>query len=236
MNRASAPEMAVPRPAARATVVTLAQTVTEQLRQALIDGRFVPDEKLNEESLSAMLKVSRTPVRAALHALAGEGLLDYVPNRGYSVRGLDLARLGGIFDVRGVLEGLAARQAAERGLDEPRRHAMRAALDEGDRVIGKGRLLVADRAVFSDVNACIHDTLLDAAANRMLLDMVRQCHNIPVSSERNVLWNDYRWLRRSHDDHHRLFEAVCSRDGARAEALMREHILSVKLQLVSQRS
>lgn len=59
MNRASAPEMAVPRPAARATVVTLAQTVTEQLRQALIDGRFVPDEKLNEESLSAMLKVSR---------------------------------------------------------------------------------------------------------------------------------------------------------------------------------
>lgn len=236
MTRASPPEMAVPRPAARASFVTLAQTVTAQLRQALIDGHFVPDEKLNEESLSALLKVSRTPVRSALHTLAGEGLLDYVPNRGYSVRGLDMARLGSIFDVRGVLEGLAARQAAERGLDEPRQATMRAALDEGDRVIGKGRLLVADRAVFSDVNARIHDTLLDAADNRMLLDLVRQCHNIAVSSERNVLWNDYRWLRRSHDDHHRLFDAVCSRDGARAEALMREHILSVKLQLVSQRS
>lgn len=236
MTRASPPEMPVPRPAARASFVTLAQTVTAQLRQALIDGRFVPDQKLNEESLSAMLEVSRTPVRAALHTLAGEGLLDYVPNRGYSVRSLDLARLASIFDVRGVLEGLAARQAAERGLDEPRRAAMRVALDEGDRVIGKGRLLVADRAVFSDVNARIHDTLLDAADNRMLLDMVRQCHNIPVSSERNVLWNDYHWLRRSHDDHHRLFDAVSSRDGARAEALMREHILSVKLQLVSQRS
>ena len=92
--------------------VTLAQSVTDRLRAALLEGRFGPEEKLNEESLSAMLQVSRTPVRSALHGLAAEGLLDYVPNRGYSVRSVDRAQLNAIFDVRGVLEGLAARLAA----------------------------------------------------------------------------------------------------------------------------
>ena len=66
--------------------LTLAQTTTELLRQSLLDGRYAPLERLHEESLSALLRVSRTPIRSALHSLAAEGLLDYVPNRGYSVR------------------------------------------------------------------------------------------------------------------------------------------------------
>lgn len=217
------------KPAAPAAAVTLAQTVVERLRAALIEGRFVPDEKLHEESLAAMLQVSRTPVRSALHSLAAEGLLDYVPNRGYNVRSVDLAGLTSIFDIRGVLEGLAARLAAERGMDETLQATCRQALAEGDRVMGKGRLLVADRAIFSDVNARIHTAILDAADNRMLHDMLRLCHNIPASSDRNVLWDDYHWLRRSHDDHHRMFDAILMRDGPRAEQLMREHIHTVKL-------
>ena len=209
--------------------VTLAQSVTERLRTALLEGRFGPEEKLNEESLSAMLQVSRTPVRAALHGLAAEGLLDYVPNRGYSVRSVGLGQLTAIFDVRGVLEGLAARLAAERGLSAAAQAGVQAALAEGDRVVGKGRLLVADRTVFSDVNARIHAAILDAADNRMLQDTLRLCHNIPASSERNVLWDDYAWLRRSHDDHHRIVDAILRREGARAELLMREHVHTVKL-------
>ncbi len=210
-------------------IVTLAQTATDRLRAALLEGRFGPDEKLNEESLSATLQVSRTPVRSALHSLAAEGLLDYVPNRGYSVRGVDLARLTSSFDVRGVLEGLAARLAAEHGMDETLQAAYRDALAEGDRVMGKGRLLSADRAIFSDVNARIHGAIVDAADNRLLHDMIRLCHNIPASSDRNVMWDDLSWLRRSHDDHHRMFEAILLRDGTRAEQLMREHIHTVKL-------
>jgi GntR family transcriptional regulator, vanillate catabolism transcriptional regulator len=210
---------------------TLAQTVAERLRVAVLGGRFAPDEKLHEESLAAMLQVSRTPVRSALHGLAAEGLLDYVPNRGYSVRGVDLAGLSSIFDVRGVLEGLAARLAAERGMNEQVQAAYRQALAEGDRVMAKGRLLVADRATFSDVNARIHTAILEAAGNRMLHDMIRLCHNIPTASDRHVPWDEYLWLRRSHDDHHRMFDAIVLRDGPRAEQLMREHIHTVKLRL-----
>jgi GntR family transcriptional regulator of vanillate catabolism len=209
--------------------LTLAQTATDRLRAALLEGRFGPGEKLNEESLSATLQVSRTPVRSALHSLTAEGLLDYVPNRGYSVRSDDLGRLTSIFEVRGVLEGLAARLAAGNGMNEELQAAYRKALVEGDQIMSKGRLLSADRTIFSDVNARIHNTILTAADNRMLHEIIRLCHNIPVSSDRNVLWDDLSWLRRSHDDHHRLFEAILLRDGNRAEHLMREHIHTVKL-------
>lgn len=211
----------------------MAQSTTELLRRALLDGRFQPQERLQEESLCGLLKVSRTPVRSALHILAAEGLLDYVPNRGYSVRAADPERLDAIFDLRGVLEGLAARRAAERGMDGPALATCQKALFEGDRVIAKGRLLARDRAVFAEVNATIHQAIFAVAPDRMLADMLRLCHNIPESSERNVSWDDYPWLRRSHDDHHRILEAVRLRDGHRAETLMREHIHSVKLRMRS---
>lgn len=212
-----------------AAAVTLAQSVTDRLRAALLEGRFAAEEKLNEASLSELLAVSRTPVRAALHGLAAEGLLDYIPNRGYSVRGVSARGLSSLFQVRGVLEGLAARNAAENGLSDTLQAAYRQALAEGDRVMAKGRLLVADRAVFSDVNGRIHALILQAADNRMLHDMLRLCHNIPAASDRNVLWDEYVWLRRSHDDHHRLLDAIVRRDATRAEQLMREHIHTVEL-------
>jgi GntR family transcriptional regulator of vanillate catabolism len=159
--------------AATVPTVTLAQTVTDRLRAALLEGRFEPDEKLHEESLSAMLQVSRTPLRSALHSLSTEGLLEYVPNRGYSVRGVDRARLTSVFEVRGVLEGLAARLAAERGMNEAQQAECRDALARGDRVMAKGRLMPADRVVFSAVNARIHAAILEAADNRMLQDMLQ---------------------------------------------------------------
>ncbi len=216
-----------------ASTFTLAQSTTELLRRALLDGRFAPQERLQEESLCALLNVSRTPVRTALHSLAAGGLLDYVPNRGYSVRGVDPVGLDLIFDLRGVLEGLAARTAAEHGMGEAANAICETALAEGDRVISKGRLLAADRPVFIEVNATIHQAIVGVAPDRMLGEMLRMCHNIPVSSHRNVSWDDYPWLRRSHDDHHRIVEAIQLRDGPRAETLMREHIHSVKLRMRS---
>lgn len=216
-------------PASPARHITLAQTVTERMRVAVLEGRFATGEKLNEELLSSMLEVSRTPVRAALHRLAAEGLLDYVPNRGYSVRTVNMEELNAMLDLRGVLEGLAARLAAERGMDEEQQAIFLEALAEGDRVLSKGCLLEEDRPVFSEVNSRIHGAILGAAGNRMLHDMIRICHNVPVSSHRNVMWHDQEWLRRSHDDHHRMFDAIQRGEGGRAESLMREHIHIVKL-------
>lgn len=220
--------------AAPPAVITMSQSVTDRLRAAIMEGRLLPNEKLQEMSLSAMLNVSRTPIRAALHGLTKEGLLEYVPNRGYSVRGLDTERLISVFDIRGSLEGLAARLAAENGMDDMTKADFDSGLKKGDRIIGKGKLVSSDRDHFVEVNVCIHEAILRAADNPLLNDMIRLCQNIPISSDRNVLWHDFDWVRRSHDDHHRLFDAICLRDGARAEQLMREHVYVVKLHMKQQ--
>ena len=173
-------------------------------------------------------------MRAALHSLAAEGMLNYAPNRGYRVCSVDAERLVTIFDLRGVLEGLAARLAAERGMNETEIAEFRAALAQGDAIMAPGVLRPTDRDAFAEVNARIHQLIVGAADDRMLADMIRVCHNIPISSERNVMWTDYDWLRRSHDDHHRVLDAIVLRDGPRAEQLMREHVHSVKLQVRAQ--
>lgn len=222
-NYAGTPDAGTPAQA------TLSQTVTDRLRAAILDGRFLPNEKLQEVALATLLDASRTPIRSALHSLASEGLVDYIANRGYSVRGMDVERMISVFDVRGVLEGLSARLAAENGMDESLLAAYRDALAQGDRIVEKGCLLTEDRDVFGEINVRLHGAILRAADNRMLENMFRQCQNIPISSERNVLWTDFKRLRRSHDDHHRLLEAIIMRDGTRAEQIMRDHVLAVKL-------
>lgn len=215
-------------------VVTLVQSVTDSLRRAIIEGELEPEERLHEESLAERLQVSRTPIRAALHGLTVEGLVEHVPNRGYSVRRIDAERMIAIFDIRGVLEGLAARLAAERGMDEATQGKYRAALEEGDRILEKGRLLSADRERFGEVNNVLHGAILDAANNSMVNDMMRVCFNIPMLSDRNVLWRNFEWLRRCHDDHHRVFDAILRREGIRAEQIMREHVHTVKLHMREQ--
>ena len=70
------------------------------------------------------------------------------------------------------------------------------------------------------------------AGNRMLSEMIRICHHVPVSSTRNIVVFEYHDVRRRHDDHHRIFEAVVAREPWRAEMLMREHVASIKTSLV----
>jgi GntR family transcriptional regulator of vanillate catabolism len=213
---------------------TRAQTVTDRLRELILAGEFQPAERLQEVFLSKMLDVSRTPIRAALHRLAAEGMLEYAPNRGYSVRSMDAAELLEVIDIRGVLEALAARFAAERGLSPELERIYHGALMDGDQLLAKGRLLKADMPLYREVNVRIHDSIIQAADNRMISDMIRLCHNVPMSSDRNILWDEFRWVLRSHDDHHRMFEAIMNREGWRAEQLMREHVLGIKVRLREQ--
>src|SRR3954451_16160357 len=93
-----------------------ALSVMDNIRKAILRGAVTAGERLNEVRLSRTLAVSRTPVRAALQALAGEGLLDYAPNRCFIVREFPRDAIVDAYDIRAPLEGLAVRFAAERGL------------------------------------------------------------------------------------------------------------------------
>src|ERR1700754_4390983 len=112
-----------------------ALSVMDRMREAILNGSVRAGERLNEVQLSKMLAVSRTPVRAALQALAGEGLLDYAPNRGFTVREFPLPAIVDAYDIRAALEGVAVRFAAERGLSEADRASIEQALAAGDTLL-----------------------------------------------------------------------------------------------------
>jgi GntR family transcriptional regulator of vanillate catabolism len=209
-----------------------ALSVMDHIREAILGGSAGAGERLNEVRLSRTLGVSRTPVRAALQALAGEGLLDYAPNRGFIVREFSLDAIVDAYEIRASLEGVAARFAAERGLTPDEKAVIERSLVAGDRLLERGSFEPGDLMIYRNINGDFHDTLLAAARNRMLAEMIRICHHVPMSSSRNIVAFEHRDVRRRHDDHHRIFEAIESRQPWRAEMLMREHVAGVKASLI----
>lgn len=211
---------------------TRSLSVTDSIRAAILSGTFEAGVRMHEVRLSEWLGVSRTPVRSALQTLASEGLLEYAPNRGYSVRKYLTSEIVDAYEIRAMLESLAARFAAERGLKEEERVAIERSLADGDALLAKGDLTENDRITYGAINFAFHDTIHQAARCRMLGDMVRLCQSVPQSSHRNVVSFELLDVRRRHDDHHRIYDAIIMSEPHRAELLMREHVASVKTSLV----
>lgn len=211
---------------------TRSLSIADRVRSAILSGDYAPGERLREIQLSESLGASRTPVRSALQALAAEGLLDYEPNRGYSVRRFETAEIIDAYEIRAMMEALAARFAAERGLSDTERAIAERSLADGDRLLAAGRLLDSDRVAYGAMNFAFHNAIHTAARCRMLGEMIRLCQSVAPSSHRNVVAFEFEDVRRRHDDHHRIYEAILMRDSYRAEILMREHVASVRASLV----
>lgn len=212
--------------------LTRSVSITDTLRSSILAGEFEPGGRIYEVSLSEQLNVSRTPIREALKALAGEGLLDYIPNRGYHVREYSVDDIVQAYEIRAALEGLAAKRAAQLGLAAEERAVIEAALRDGEALLSRGSLSTADRNQYGIINAAIHSAIHTAGQSRMLRDMLRQSQQVAPSSHRNVIAFELPDVRRRHDDHHRIYEAILCRDGSRAELLMRDHVESIKVSLL----
>ena len=209
--------------------------VADRLRESILSGRIAPGERMNEAQLSARLGVSRTPTRAALHALAAEGLLDYETNRGFTVRSYSAEAIAEAYEIRAVLEGRAARLAARRALSPGLQQRLEAALAEGDAVVAAFDDTAEQRETYRRVNVAFHDTVLAAAANPMLDDTLKLALARPATTLRNIVSFTRDHVRRRHDDHHRIHEAIRAGDEWRAEMLMRAHVASVKAEQLERR-
>jgi len=213
-------------------VLTRSVSITDMLRSSILACEFKPGERIYEVNLSEQLKVSRTPIREALKALAGEGLLEYIPNRGYHVRQYSVDDIVQAYEIRAALEGLAAKRAAQLGMAAKERAIIEAALRDGESLLNKSRLSTVDRNQYGIINAAIHSAIHAAGQSRMLRDMLRQSQQVAPASHRNVIAFELSDVRRRHDDHHRIYEAILCRDGSRAELLMRDHVESIKVSLL----
>lgn len=213
-------------------LATRSASTTAALRGAILAGEFAPGERIYEQGLSERLKVSRTPIREALKSLAGEGLLDHVPNRGYYVREYSVDDIVQAYEIRAALEGLAARRAAQIGLAAEQRATIEKALHDGEAFLERIEFSSADRVLYGEINSAFHSAILAGSQSRMLRDQLRLSQQIAPSSHRNIVAFERRDVRRRHDDHYRIYEAILCRDAARAELLMRDHVESVKIALI----
>jgi GntR family transcriptional regulator of vanillate catabolism len=204
-------------------------TVIATLRQAIIGGRYPAGTRMAEVRVAEDLGVSRTPIRIAFGALEREGLLERFGKRGYVVRAFSQEDVRCAIEVRGVLEGLAARRLAERGLDADVKARLQACLDAGEQVLARGRLEEQDIDDWTRLNGAFHSAILDAAGSRVIADAIARNDHLPFASasslviDRAALAREFEKLRIAQLHHRLVFEALVQGESARVEALMREH-------------
>lgn len=192
--------------------------VIQHIRDGILEGRFAPGQRLISSELMTDINVSRGSLREAFSCLTAEGLLDLVPNRGAIVRRLTRAEMVNLFRIREVLEGLAARQAAEaihRDDNLARFDAMwKFAKPDGSSISSEE---------FTKKNSLFHSTLVAIANNPQLADLLNRLHI------RVIMFQFGRALRQddvmlSHQEHVPIAEAVRAGDPDAADAAMRRHL------------
>jgi GntR family transcriptional regulator of vanillate catabolism len=205
------------------------QSVIRILRDMIISGEFSSGKRLAEIPTAERLGVSRTPVRIAFRALAQEGLLEKLPRRGYQVRNVTQAQIVDSVEVRGVLEGLAARQTAEAGLSESIKAEIQACLMVGDQLFKKGVLAEQDVEKYHEMNMYFHALIITASGNSAISAALALSEHLPFASVSALAFNpkqmqqEYRRLFYAHTQHHAIYHALINGQSARAEALMKEH-------------
>ena len=202
---------------------------TLALREMLVKGRFRPGERIREVPLAAQLKVSRIPLRLALERLAHEGFLEVRPTRGFVVQEFSTEDIFDAIELRGLLEGAAARLAAERLRDIGDLAPMRESALEILGLVRHPKLTAEAFRKYITLNERFHAALVDLSHNRMLRRSLDQACSLPFASpgaflERHFVSSDLHELFLiSADQHCSIVEAIASREGLRAEMLTREH-------------
>jgi DNA-binding GntR family transcriptional regulator len=194
------------------TAPDLVDQVYRALHDAISAGSLAPGERIVQEDLAQQFAVSRQPVLQALRLLKQEGLVLDAPGRGLQVAPLDAASIAQVYQVRGALDALAARLAAQRG----------AAIDP--KLIERGRKAAAGRNVAAMIEAdlAFHRAVYAGSGNP-LIERSAQLHwshvrrvmgaSLQRSAVRDTVW----------DEHAAVAVAIAAGDAARAERLMQQH-------------
>ena len=205
-----------------------------RIREMILRGELGPGERVAEAPLAELLGMSRTPVRQALPVLAQEGLLAEHQTRGYVVRGFSTADVLDAIDLRGVLEGLAARRVAERGVSRTLLQALRVCLAEGDQILAEGHVADKFEALYVDMNVRFHQLIVAECRSPIIQQALERNARIPFAGpqalalDKTSLERMYDTMAYAHRQHHCIVSALERGESSRVEALMREHTNPVK--------
>ncbi len=211
--------------------------VLVQLREMILHGRLKPGQRIPEAQVADMLGLSRTPIRQALPVLAKEGLLVQSGARGFAVREFSIKEISEGVELRGALEGFAARALAERGIDEVQLEGLRSIVAQGDAIFAKRYLLESDEELYGQMNEQFHSAVIEAADVSIVKELTERVNRIPFTSPSTIAFDRfdlqqmYDLLWYAHKQHHDIVTALEYGEGARVEALFREHVNTQKISM-----
>ena len=203
------------------TVMSLGARVFKTIEREILSGTYAPGDSLVETKLSETLGVSRTPVREAMLQLELEGLTKTIPNKGAVVVGFSRRDIEEIYEVRALIDGLAARWAAEKA-DNGSIKKMGDILALYEFYLGRG-----DSEKFIELDNQFHDTIYSASKSRILNRTLPSLHNYLQKARADALKSTAR-SKSVISEHKKILEALSARDGDAAEKAAREHIINAK--------
>lgn len=194
--------------------------IAHSIREIILSGEFPPGSRLIQEDLAKRLETSRTPLREALRVLEEEGIIVVSPTQGVRVIQISYEMARDYYYVREMLDGLAARLAAQQGNHEQFAD-MAHILDDMNRSIKPW-----DPELWLNSNLMFHQTIAEASNNPIL---IRQIKGVIEVSARLLFPTIVIERQRAEDaleQHQQILAAIIGRDGDRAEALARRHIVT----------
>jgi GntR family transcriptional regulator of vanillate catabolism len=207
-----------------------------ELREKILSGELPGGMRLFEVPLAELLEISRTPVREALSRLTEEGLLDRLPSGGFVVRRFGFADVIDAIEMRGVMEGMAARLAAERGASAEDIRKIGETVAQLDLCFGEKSDDV-DFDTYSELNERFHHQLASLCGSEMIRREVERASSLPFASpsaflpDRADIVAFRRSLRGAQDQHRAIIAAIVAREGTRAESVAREHARTARRNL-----
>jgi DNA-binding GntR family transcriptional regulator len=201
----------------RSEAHSLADRAYHAIRQMIVSLDLRPGAVIDERALMERLEIGRTPTREALRRLAQEGLVEVYPRRGMFVTSVEIRDLASLAEVRSMLEGYAARLAAERatGADREALAALVDELDGGTDLDARG-LMALDERIHRQVYRSTHNPFLESTLEQYYVLALRIWYlalDQTAELEQAVL------------GHRELLEAIREGDADRAEKTMRRHVL-----------
>lgn len=198
-----------------------------ELRRQILSAELAGGTRLYEVAVAERLEISRTPVREAMARLVEEGLLERGPKGGFVVRIFDHDDVRDTIELRGLIEGMAARYAAERGADQETLREIYATLRDIDACFQGD---VFDFEGYSSGNMRFHQLLGRLSGSVTVERELERIIRLPFASPSAFLPFRFQAVDFRRDlvigqhEHHCLVEAIAMRQGTRAEAIAREHI------------
>jgi DNA-binding GntR family transcriptional regulator len=199
----------------RGTGLPLSEAVFRSLCQALRAGHYRPGDRLREEDVAQRLKVSRTPVREALGRLMAKGFVEPASGRGLIVRSLDAAEVLELYAMREILEGAAARLAAQ--------HASVPEIDALNDLERAFEASADDPIEMARLNRVFHEAIVRAARNRYLDGALQELQD-GIALLGATTFSIGGRPSTAAAEHRGLINAIAERDPDRAEKLARAHI------------